>query len=144
MLKDFLKDNVDIVDKIDSWELATKKAAEPLLKKQIITIEYIQAMINNVYKNGPYMIIMPHIALAHARPEEGVMDNGISFLKLNEAVMFPEENEVDIIVVLAAKENDGHLELMAELADLLVDDDKTLAIRKCINKYELKETLFSE
>lgn len=144
MLKDFLKDNINIVDIANSWELAIEQAAEPLLKKQIITLEYIQAMINSVYKNGPYMIIMPHIALAHARPEDGVINNGISFLKLNKSVMFPEENEVDIIVVLAAKENDEHLGLMAELADLLVDDEKTLAIRHCTDKKELKEILFSE
>ena len=101
-------------------------------------------MINSVYKNGPYMIIMPHIALAHARPEDGVNENGISFLKLKIPVIFPQENDVDIIIVLAAKEDEGHLELMAELADLLVDDEKTEAIRRAHNKNQIKEILFSE
>lgn len=144
MLKEFLKNNIILTDEFDSWELAIKQASEPLLEKNIIKESYVEAMINSVYKNGPYMIIMPHIALAHARPEDGVNKNGISFLKLKTPVTFPQENDVDIIIVLAAKEDEGHLELMAELADLLVDDEKTEAIRRAHNKNQIKEILFSE
>ena len=144
MLKEFLKNNIILTDEFDSWELAIKQASEPLLEKNIIKESYVEAMINSVYKNGPYMIIMPHIALAHARPEDGVNENGISFLKLITPVIFPQENDVDIIIVLAAKEDEGHLELMAELADLLVDDEKTEAIRRAHNKNQIKEILFSE
>ncbi len=144
MLKEFLKNNIILTDEFDSWELAIKQASEPLLEKNIIKESYVEAMINSVYKNGPYMIIMPHIALAHARPEDGVNKNGISFLKLKTPVIFPQENDVDIIIVLAAKEDEGHLELMAELADLLVDDEKTEAIRRAHNKNQIKEILFSE
>ncbi|RGQ83823.1 PTS sugar transporter subunit IIA [Megamonas rupellensis] len=144
MLKEFLKNNIILTDEFDSWELAIKQASEPLLEKNIIKESYVEAMINSVYKNGPYMIIMPHIALAHARPEDGVNENGISFLKLKIPVIFPQENDVDIIIVLAAKEDEGHLELMAELADLLVDDEKTEAIRRAHNKNQIKEILFSE
>ena len=144
MLKEFLKNNIILTDEFDSWELAIKQASEPLLEKNIIKESYVEAMINSVYKNGPYMIIMPHIALAHARPEDGVNKNGISFLKSKTPVIFPQENDVDIIIVLAAKEDEGHLELMAELADLLVDDEKTEAIRRAHNKNQIKEILFSE
>lgn len=144
MLKEFLKNNIILTDEFDSWALAIKQASEPLLEKNIIKESYVEAMINSVYKNGPYMIIMPHIALAHARPEDGVNKNGISFLKLKTPVIFPQENDVDIIIVLAAKEDEGHLELMAELADLLVDDEKTEAIRRAHNKNQIKEILFSE
>lgn len=144
MLKEFLKNNIILTDEFDSWELAIKQASEPLLEKNIIKESYVEAMINSVYKNGPYMIIMPHIALAHARPEDGVNKNGISFLKLKTPVIFPQENDVDIIIVLAAKEDEGHLELMAELADLLVDNEKTEAIRRAHNKNQIKEILFSE
>ena len=144
MLKEFLKNNIILTDEFDSWELAIKQASEPLLEKNIIKESYVEAMINSVYKNGPYMIIMPHIALAHAIPEDGVNENGISFLKLKIPVIFPQENDVDIIIVLAAKEDEGHLELMAELADLLVDDEKTEAIRRAHNKNQIKEILFSD
>ena len=116
MLKEFLKNNIILTDEFDSWELAIKQASEPLLEKN----------------------------MAHARPEDGVNENGISFLKLKTPVIFPQENDVDIIIVLAAKEDEGHLELMAELADLLVDDEKTEAIRCAHNKNQIKEILFSE
>lgn len=124
--------------------ISNKTSIRTFIRKNIIKESYVEAMINSVYKNGPYMIIMPHIALAHARPEDGVNENGISFLKLKTPVIFPQENDVDIIIVLAAKEDEGHLELMAELADLLVDDEKTEAIRRAHNKNQIKEILFSE
>ena len=124
--------------------ISNKTSIRTFIRKKYIKESYVEAMINSVYKNGPYMIIMPHIALAHARPEDGVNENGISFLKLKIPVIFPQENDVDIIIVLAAKEDEGHLELMAELADLLVDDEKTEAIRRAHNKNQIKEILFSE
>ena len=62
MLKEFLKNNIILTDEFDSWELAIKQASEHLLEKNIIKESYVEAMINSVYKNGPYMIIMQHNA----------------------------------------------------------------------------------
>lgn len=144
MLKDFLHENIFILDKVQSWEDAIQEAGKPLVEQGVIEQRYIQAMIQSVYKNGPYMIIMPKIALAHARPEDGVISNGISFCKLNTPVEFPENNMVDIIVVLAANENSSHLELMSELADLLVDDEKISIVRLAKDIDSIIEILFSE
>lgn len=59
-------------------------------------------------------------------------------------MIFPEDEAVDIIIVLAAKEDNGHLELMSELAELLIDDEKTSKIRVCNSKDEIEKILFSE
>lgn len=72
MLKELLDNNILILNRVDNWEKAIQEAAKILVRKEIIEVGYIQAMIDSVYKNGPYMIIMPKIALAHARPSDGV------------------------------------------------------------------------
>ncbi len=144
MLKEYLKDNIKIINSIDSWENAIQVSAQPLLKNNLITKDYVEAMINSVHKNGSYIIVMPQIALAHARPEDGVIGNGISILKLQQPITFPEDKPADIIITLAATENSGHLDLMAELAELLIDDDKISNLRNTNTTGEFKKILFSE
>lgn len=144
MLKQYLKDNIAILDTVINWEEAIKTAAAPLLKQNLINENYIQKMINNVYKNGSYIVIMPEIALAHARPKDGVINQGISFLKLNNSVKFPEDKDVKIIIVLAAKEDTAHLDLMAELAEILIDDQKIKNISSAKDINIIKKELFSE
>ncbi|MDQ0203885.1 PTS sugar transporter subunit IIA [Pectinatus haikarae] len=124
MIAEYLKDNLSLLDSVNSWEESIAAASEVLVNKKVISELYVQAMIDNVNKNGSYIVIVPQVALAHARPDNGVIKTGISLLKLNKPVMFPEGKSVNIVVVLAANEEKNHLELMSELADLFIDDKK--------------------
>ncbi|WP_196590977.1 PTS sugar transporter subunit IIA [Pectinatus frisingensis] len=124
MIAKYLAGNISILDKTGSWDESIVLASQVLLDKKIIKESYVQAMIDNVNKNGSYMVIVPQIALAHAREDKGVLKTGLSLLKLNRPVMFPEEKLVSVIMVLAAKEEKNHLELMSELADIFIDDKK--------------------
>ncbi|SFJ71662.1 PTS sugar transporter subunit IIA [Thermoflavimicrobium dichotomicum] len=123
MLSEYLKDNINFLDEVSSWEESIKEAADPLLKKGFITAKYIQDMIENVNINGPYIVIAPGIAMPHAKNEGGVIKTSISFLKLKNSVFYPEEKEVSIVFVLAAVDSSEHLELISDLASLLIDED---------------------
>ncbi|PLR78213.1 transcriptional regulator [Bacillus sp. V3-13] len=123
MLSEYLMGNVSFLDAVTSWEEAIKVAADPLLRKGSITPKYIQDMIDNVNINGPYIVIVPGIAMPHAKNEGGVIKTGISFLKLKKPVRFPEGKEVNILFVLAAEDTSGHLELIADLSSLLIDEE---------------------
>ncbi|AGB42195.1 phosphotransferase system mannitol/fructose-specifc IIA component (Ntr-type) [Halobacteroides halobius DSM 5150] len=123
MLSQYLKGNISFLDEVSSWEESIKVAAEPLLKKDFITEEYVQAMIDNVHENGSYMVIVPRVAMPHSKDNEGVKKTGMSFLKLKEPVLYPEGKEVNISIVLAAKDNSEHLELMADLSSVLGDEE---------------------
>lgn len=125
MLKEFLKGNMKIVDSVDSWEDAIKIGAQPLLDNGNIKAEYIQAMIDSVHKNGPYMVLVDHIAMPHARPEMGVVKTGMSFLKIKNGVDFHQTDEkVYLFFTLAAADSDGHQDAIADLADLFDDEEK--------------------
>lgn len=129
MLEEYLK-NIEILNDVFSWEDAITAAANPLLNKKFIEKSYIKAMIDSVNKNGSYIVVIPQVALAHARPDTGVIKTGISFLKLNQFVMFPESKPVNIVMVLAANEEKQHLELMSKLAEIFMDDVKMAELSK--------------
>jgi PTS system mannitol-specific IIA component/PTS system ascorbate-specific IIA component len=78
MLKDMLRNNIKVIDEVSSWEEAIKIASTTLKDGGFIKEEYISAMLENVVKNGPYIVIMPGIAMPHSRPEDGVLKTGMS------------------------------------------------------------------
>jgi PTS system mannitol-specific IIA component/PTS system ascorbate-specific IIA component len=123
MLKEMLKDNIKVLDEVSTWEEAIKIAANPLKEGGFINEEYIDAMLQNVVENGPYIVIMPGVAMPHSRPEDGVLKTGMSLLKLSKNVKFPQNNNVGLIFVLATTDSNKHLELISELTNLLMDDE---------------------
>lgn len=137
MLKEQLRGNCQFLTKAENWQQAIETAAQPLLQKGIIQPSYIQAMVQNVLDNGNYIIILPKIAMPHARPELGSNGIGISFMKLEQPVMFPKEELVEQFFVLASDSPDGHLELMADLAGILSDVDLYEALLNIQTEKEL-------
>jgi len=137
MLQDVLKSNIQLKKEVEDWKEAIKIAAQPLLEKNIIEFRYIDAMIDNVNKNGNYIIILPEIAMPHARHEYGAIETGISFMKLDKPVLFPNEEPVYLFFVLSAETNDGHLELLADLGEALTDTEKVEALKKANSEEEI-------
>lgn len=113
------KDKIQLEKKIPTWEEAIRFAAQPLLNQQAIQSSYIDAMIDNIKKEGPYVVLTPKVAIPHARPEEGVNTLAMSMLILKESVAFPEEKPVNVIIILAATDNESHLKALAQLTELL-------------------------
>ena len=64
------------------------------------------------------------MAMSHARPEDGVIKNGITLLKIRDGVDFDEKNRVFLLFTLAAENNEHHQELLEEIADLLNESEK--------------------
>ncbi len=138
MLDNYLKGNIRFLERVESWEESIEVAAQPLLQKGNITPKYIQDMIDNVNKNGPYIVIVPGIAMPHAQNEGGVVvKTGISLLKLEKPVQYPEGKEVNILIVLAAEDSSGHLDLISDLSSLLVDDDIMVKFRDANSEEEI-------
>ena len=123
MLNEFLRENIQLMDQVGDWKEGIRIAANPLKEKNIVKPEYVDSMIDNVVKNGSYIVIAPGIAIPHSRPENGVVKTGMSLLKLANSVTFPEEKEVQLIFVLAANDNETHLELISELANLIMEEE---------------------
>ncbi|MCC3144985.1 PTS sugar transporter subunit IIA [Halanaerobium sp. Z-7514] len=137
MLSQYLKGNIKFIERVSSWEKSIKLAAEPLVKNKYIKEKYIDSMINNVHEYGSYIVLVPEIAMPHAKDAENVKKTGMSFLKLENSVLYPEEKEVKIIFILAAKDNSEHLELIADLSSILADEDVLKQFKNVENEEEL-------
>lgn len=103
------------------WQEAVRKSAQPLLEEGKITAQYIDAIIENVKEAGPYIVITPHVALPHARPESGALQSAIGIATLVTPVEFgnAENDPVKYLFCLSATDNNSHLAALADLAALL-------------------------
>ncbi|GGV15872.1 PTS sugar transporter subunit IIA [Lactobacillus acetotolerans] len=108
-----------------NWEDAIKLAADPLVIDSTIDKKYVNSMIDNVKKEGPYINIGSEIALAHARPNNHVKKIGLSFLKTgNEINLIDKKHPIKLWFVLAAIDNTSHLDVIKELMNILMDSKK--------------------
>lgn len=107
------------------WEDAVVKGGQLLLDNGYITASYIQAMIDNVKQLGTYIVLLPEIAMPHAKPEDGVLNTGVSILVLKKAVSFGKDADAKVLVVItiAAVDRINHTDALKELVGILEGDN---------------------
>ncbi|MFP1648806.1 BglG family transcription antiterminator [Enterococcus mundtii] len=145
MLKDILTDNhILIQEHVDNWQEAIERVAKPLLKENIVESSYVDAMVRAVEEYGAYIVIGKHLALAHARPEDGVNMLGVSVATIRQPVDFGNEemDPVKIIFCLAAVDSYSHLTIMKELIELINDETKLTHLIESPNVDSFKKRLF--
>lgn len=121
------KETVQVLDgdQLD-WQTAIKTAAQPLVDNGTVGDDYVQAMIDVVEKQGPYINIGPEIALAHSRPRASVKHIGLSLLKTNDDVnLVTKDHPVKLWFVLAATDSNSHLGVIQQLSQALMDAERT-------------------
>ncbi|MCD5324226.1 MULTISPECIES: BglG family transcription antiterminator [Pontibacillus] len=126
MLNELLtSETIQFEPSVPSWEDAITKASQPLLATGKIEQRYVDAMIDTVNELGPYIVIAPKIAIPHARPEAGVEQLGMSLLKVDEPVAFSdqEKHKANLIIVLAAIDNETHLTALSQLTTMLSEPE---------------------
>lgn len=117
----------------DNAQEAVVKAGQVLLREGYIRQEYIDAMLKNFEKNGPYFALAPGFAMPHARPEDGVIQSGISLITLKNPVSFGNSNDpVKVIMALATSSDNEHLEFMAKIAGLLGKEQVIEKLYQCM------------
>ncbi|WP_314174070.1 PTS sugar transporter subunit IIA [Streptomyces winkii] len=125
------------------WREAVRLAGELMARTGCGTAEYTAEMIRNVEENGPYIVIAPGFALAHARPSPAVVRTGMSWVRLAEPVEFGHESNdpVDLVVGLAAEDQSAHQAALAGLAKLLADPATVRSLKDAATPGELLAVL---
>ncbi|MEX2784040.1 PTS sugar transporter subunit IIA [Streptococcus sp. H49] len=90
------------------WKEAVRLSVDPLIESGAVKEEYYQAIIDSTDEYGPYYILMPGMAMPHARPEAGVNRDAFSLVTLTEPVVFPDGKEVSVLLALAATSSEIH------------------------------------
>lgn len=140
MLNDLIgPDNIRLNVEAKDWEDAVYRGAKILLDKKYITKSYIDGIIKKVREIGPYIVIAPGIALPHARPEDGVKKLSMSLITLKKPIEFGNEanDPVELLITLAATDNETHLKALSQLMGLLNNSNDVAKIFSSISKQEI-------
>lgn len=119
------KENVQICETAKNWQDAIRISVLPLEQGGYVESRYKDGIIENIEKLGPYIIIADHIALPHARPEQGAIDTQIGITLFRQDIEFDSrEAAARLFVTLAAKDSNSHLDALVQISDLLSDEDE--------------------
>lgn len=105
------------------WRAAVTLAGDALARSGATTPRYSNEMIRMIEEHGPYVVIAPGLALAHARPGPEVLADGLSIVTLAEPVSFghPHNDPVRVILGLAVTSASQHLAAVAAVANVFND-----------------------
>ncbi|PLR91908.1 PTS sugar transporter subunit IIA [Bacillus sp. T33-2] len=106
---------------VSSPEAAIRAAGQLLVEADVAEEKYTDAMVESYQKNGPYFVLAPQIALPHARPEDGVKEASVAFVRLKNPVVFgnPANDPVKFVFALGASSSGEHLKILQKLLELL-------------------------
>ena len=132
MLEDLLTESFIATNgQAHNWEEAISKADNLLIENQTVDPLYVQNMIQAVHDFGPYIVIAPGIALAHASSKEGINRISMSLLTLATPVSFGSKlhDPVHAVFALATTAHDSHLTALSELVRLLGQEEFLQALK---------------
>jgi PTS system ascorbate-specific IIA component len=100
---------------------AVELAAGPLVGHGKIKPEYVAQIKQALVEFGPYMVILPGIALVHASPGENVIEECMSFASFAEPVVFGhrKNDPVRVVFTIASPCKEKHFDSLHSLSKLL-------------------------
>ena len=103
------------------WREAVRLAAGRLRDSGAASPAYVERCLGIVEETGPYIVIAPGVALAHARPEDGAIRPGLALVRLRRPVRFghPDNDPVDLVFAFCSPDSSGHIGLLAALGAAL-------------------------
>lgn len=128
-------------DSASDWKEAVRMSCESLEQAGVIEDNYKEDIIACVEKHGPYIVIMPNVAMPHSQEgATGVNKTAIGFMKLEKQVSFEEgnpEKDAQLFFTLASCDPNQHLENMMKLSEMLMNDDVVKALEKATTPEDL-------
>lgn len=144
MLREFVEANhCKFAKSASDWKEAIRMSCEVLEADGTVEKNYAEDIIACVTKYGPYIVIMPSVAMPHSQEcAEGVHKTAIAFMKLEEPVSFEEGNpELDAILffTLASCNPEQHLANMQKLSNLMMNEEAMEALKEAKSPEDLLE-----
>lgn len=125
-------DTVRVRALASAWPEVVDLAGGLLLSTGAIEADYVKAMKGVILNHGPYVVLLPGIALLHARPEDGVRRLGMALITLRSPIPFghPTHDPVGIAIALAASDRYSHVKALTQLVRLLREPVPAATIRE--------------
>ncbi|MGV8884473.1 MAG: PTS sugar transporter subunit IIA [Microbacteriaceae bacterium] len=125
------------------WREAVRLTGAALVRSGSAREAYADEMIRMIDEHGPYVVIAPGLALAHARPGPAVIADGLAVVTLAEPVNFghPHNDPVRVVLGLAIAPGGDHLGAVAALANVFNDSDAIDAIASATTPEQVQRIL---
>jgi PTS system ascorbate-specific IIA component len=125
------------------WREAVELAGAALTAAGAARPEYAREMVRMIDEHGPYIVVAPGLALAHARPGPEVVTDGLAVVTLANPVEFghPYNDPVRVVLGVAAASNESHLKAVAELANIFNDSDAVDRLARAASPDEVRRIL---
>jgi PTS system ascorbate-specific IIA component len=110
-----------------SWQESIKLSCKALEAAGIVGEKYADEIVKCVAENGPYIVLMPGIALPHSMENSpNAFGTAIAFTKLAEPVSFDDadpDKTASVFFTLAAVNDELHLKNMRKLFKMLTNEE---------------------
>lgn len=140
------REAVKLQAEASDWKEAVKLGTDLLERAGTITSQYYGEILKSVEELGPYFLLAPGMAMPHARPEGGVLETSYALVTLKEPVSFgdPDNDPIDILITLAAKDAaTQNEEAIVQVVTLLDEEETVEKLRKAETLDHLKK-IFAE
>lgn len=124
--------------KCKNWKDAINLGVDLLVENHAATNDLKQAIIEVINQHGPYFVIAPKLALAHASPKNYCLKPALSLVVFKDVVPFSDDDKhnVNVLVTLSAPDSSSHMDLIAKFAKIF--GNKTI-IDKLVNSNSVNE-----
>ena len=136
-------DAVELGAAVADWRAAIELAGSVLTRIGAARPAYADAMVRMVDERGPYIVIAPGLALAHARSGKDVEADGLAVVTLAQPVPFghPHNDPVRVVLALAAASPERHLPMLAAVANAFNARGAVERIAEAASADEVREAL---
>lgn len=111
-----------IPDQIADWKNAIRSAFQPLLQHHFVKKEYIERIITLTENNGDYMLLGRGFLLAHAKPDDGVLNLSAAVSLCKKPIQLNSGKHIKCIICLAPVDQTSHLNFLSALLQNINDD----------------------
>lgn len=118
----FLERSMIALDvEIADAEEAIRSAGQLLVDSGSVATAYVEAMIQSYRDKGPYFVLAPGIALAHAKADDGVLEASVALARLKQPIQFnhPVNDPVTFVFALGSSSSEEHIQLLRKLTLML-------------------------
>ncbi len=147
-LVEYLSSNEVILlqEEAENWETAVKLGTDLLEKAGAISPAYYQGICDSVRQLGPYFLLAPGLAMPHARPGHGVLEDSFALVTLRTPVCFgdPDNDPVDILITMAVKDAKiQNEEAIVQIVELLDNEARVKMLKQAKSSEDIAKILAS-
>ncbi|MBC1995202.1 BglG family transcription antiterminator [Listeria seeligeri] len=134
----FTEETIMLEKSCPTWRRAIKVGTKCLEDLSIVEPSYHEKIIENLKTYGPYMVIAPGVAIAHAGANDGVLMDGLGVTVIEDGILFYDryEEPVHVIFTLALNTKEAH-SIVEQLMKLALNEEKMNKIKLASSKRDI-------